>query len=303
MKEKLLRTKRKENMRQVRQSIKLIRRSPYQAFAATLAMSLTFFITSLFIILIVGGQIVLNYIEQRPQVIAFFKDEVTDIQISDVIKKVESTGVTKNIKYVTKEEALAIYRERYKDEPLLLESVTSDFLPASIDISVNRAQDIDEVSALVREDPFVDKVITPENLVEQLVKWTKTIRMGGVIFVSTLLGISFLIIIMVIGMRIALRRDEISIMNLVGATKWYIARPFFLEGAIYGIVGSTIAVMLIYAIILYYSPNIQDFLGPIQVFPIEPLFFIYLWLGEMLAAASIGIIGAALALYRYLKVK
>ena len=290
-------------MRQVKQSLKVIRRSPYQALAATMAMSLTFFISSLFVILIVGGQIVLNYIEQRPQVIAFFKDEITETQINDVIRKVESTGLSKNIKYVSKEEALAIYRERNKDEPLLLESVTADFLPASIDISVNRAQDINQVTNLVRDQSQVERVITPENLVEQLVKWTKTIRTGGIIFVSTLLGVSFLIIIMVIGMRIALRREEIGIMNLVGATKWYIAKPFFLEGALYGIIGSSIAVFLVYGLILFYSPNIQDFLGPIRVFPIDPLFFIYLWLGEMLAAASIGIIGAAIALYRYLKIK
>jgi len=290
-------------MRQVKQSFKLIRRSPYQALAATLAMSLTFFISSLFVILIIGGQIVLNYVEQRPQVIAFFKDDTTQQQINETIEKVQSTGLTKSVKFVSKEEALAIYRERNKDEPLLLESVTSDFLPASIDISVKRAQDINQITSTVKDDDQVERVITPENLVEQLIKWTKAVRTGGLIFVSTLLGVSFLIIIMVIGMRIALRREEISIMNLVGATKWYIAKPFFLEGALYGIVGSTLAVFLIYGLILFYSPSIQEFLGPIQIFPINPLFFIYLWLGEMLAAASIGIIGAAIALYRYLKIK
>lgn len=290
-------------MRQVKQSLKLIRRSPYQAMAATLAMSLTFFISSVFIIIIVGGQIILNYIEQRPQVIAFFKSDTTDAQISEITNKVNSTGMVKNIKYVTKEEALAIYRERNKDEPLLLESVTADFLPASIDISVNRAQDINPITTLVREEPQVERVITPENLVEQLVKWTKTIRTGGIILVSTLTAVSFLIIIMVVGMRIALRRDEINIMNLVGATKWYIAKPFFLEGALYGVIGSSVAVLLVYALLLFYSPSIQEFLGPIQVFPIDPLFFIYLWLGEIIAAASIGIIGAAIALYRYLKIK
>lgn len=290
-------------MRQVKQSLRLIRRSPYQALAATLAMSLTFFVSSLFVILIVGGQIVLNYIEQRPQVIAFFKDTATQTQIDEVISKVQQTGRAKNIKFVSKEEALAIYRERNKDEPLLLESVTADFLPASIDISVNKAQDINEISSIIKSEQQVERVITPENLVDQLVKWTKTIRTAGVVLVCTLLAVSFLIIIMVVGMRIALRRDEINIMNLVGATRWYISKPFFLEGALYGIVGSTISVFLVYALLLFYSPNIQEFLGPIQVFPIDPLFFIYLWLGEMIAAATIGIMGAALALYRYLKIK
>ena len=290
-------------MRQVKQSIKLIRRSPYQALAATLAMSLTFFISSLFIIMIVGGQIILNYIEQRPQVIAFFKEETSQAQIDEVVGKVQATGRAKNIKFVSKEEAFAIYRERNKDEPLLLESVTADFLPASIDVSVKRAQDIDEVSTILKENQIVERVITPENLVDQLVKWTKTIRAGGIILVSTLLSISFLIIIMVVGMRIAIRRDEISIMSLVGATKWYIAKPFFFEGALYGAIGATLATFLIYVILLFYSPNIQEFLGPIRIFPIAPQFFIYLWAGEVLLASVVGIAGAALALYRYLKIK
>ncbi|MBI2594173.1 FtsX-like permease family protein [Candidatus Curtissbacteria bacterium] len=290
-------------MSQLKKTIKVLRRSPYQALAAALAMSLTFFVSSIFLVLIVGGQIILNYIEQRPQVIAFFKDDTTVTQINEVIKQVEASGFTSKVKYVSKDEALAIYRERNKDDPLLLESVSADFLPASIDISVKRAADIDEITKIAKERKEVDKVITPENLVEQLVKWTKTLRLGGILFVSTLLAVSFLIVIMVIGMRIAIRRDEISIMTLVGATKWYIARPFFIEGALYGIVGATIAVLLIYALLLFYSPNIQDFLGPIQIFPISPLFFVYLWVGEALVAVAVGIIGATIALLRYLKVK
>lgn len=290
-------------MKQPKETIRLIRRSPYQALAAALAMSLTFFISSIFILLIVGGQIVLNYIEQRPQVIAFFKDNATETQINDLSSKVQATGLTTNVKYVSKEEALAIYRERNKNDPLLLESVTADFLPASIDISVKKAADIQNITNIVQGEPTVERVITPQNLVEQLVKWTNTIRIGGIAFVSTLLAVSFLIIIMVIGMRIALRRDEIAIMNLVGATKWYISRPFFIEGALYGIVGASIATFLVYSLLLFYSPNIQSFLGPIQVFPISPLFFVYLWLAEIIAAATIGVVGAAIALYRYLRIE
>ena len=290
-------------MNQIKKTVKLLRRSPYQALAAALAMSLTFFVSSIFIILIIGGQIVLNYIEQRPEVIVFFNDEANQTEIDDLTANVRSTGLTKEIKFVSKEEALAIYRERNKEDPLLLESVTADFLPRSIDISVNRASDIKQITDLAQGSEHVDKVITPENLVEQLVKWTKTIRLGGLVFVSTLLSVSFLIIIMVIGMRIAIRREEVSIMSLVGATKWYIARPFFIEGALYGILGASISVLLIYVLLLFYSPQIQNFLGDIRVFPINPLFFLYLWAAEALAAALVGIIGAAIALYRYLKIR
>lgn len=290
-------------MKQIKRTVTTLRRSPYQAIAAALAMTLTFFIGSVFLVLILGGQVVLNYIEQRPQVIAFFKDTATEAKINEITQKVKSTGLTKEVKYVTKDEALAIYRERNKDEPLLLESVSSDFLPASIDISVNKATDINEITKTVKDFPEVERVITPENLVQQLVKWTNTLRVGGLILVSTLMAISFLIIIMVVGMRIAIRRDEISIMSLVGATKWYIAKPFFMEGAIYGVIGSTTAIFLVYVLLLFYSPQIQDFLGPIQVFPISPLFFLYLWASESAVAVILGVSGAAMALYRYLRIK
>lgn len=290
-------------MKQVKRTVKLLRRSPYQAIAATLAMSLTFFISAIFVILMIGGQVVLNYIEQRPQVVAFFKDSTQDTKINEIVGNVKATGFAKDVKYVSKEEALAIYRERNKDEPLLLESVSADFLPASIDISVTRASDINEITKVVKSYPEVERVITPENLVKQLVKWTQTIRYGGMAFVATLMSISFLIIIMVVGMRIALRRDEIGIMSLVGATRWYIAKPFLIEGALYGLVGATVSTFLIYVLLLSNSVSIQDFLGPIQVFPISPLFFIYLWVGQSLVAALLGIAGASLALYRYLRIR
>ena len=122
------------------------------------------------------------------------------------------------------------------------------------------------------------------------------------ILVSTLIAISFLIIVMVIGMRIALRREEISIMNLVGATRWYISRPFFMEGALYGVIGATIAIFFVYTLLLFYSPKIQQFLGPIRVFPISPFFFVYLWLIEVVVAVAVGVVGAIIALYRYLKI-
>lgn len=290
-------------MKQIKSALKLIRRSPYQALAAAIAMSLTFFVASIFIVLIIGGQIVLEYIEQRPQVITFFKDETTEPQIQEIIELVKSTGVVSKVKYVSREEALSIFRERNRDEPVILESVSADLLPASIDISVKHVSDIPEITRVVKERKEVEKVITPEDLVEKLVRLTNTLRVGGVIFVSTLLSISFLIIIMVIGMRIAIRRDEITIMSLVGATKWYISRPFFIEGVLYGLVGASIAVLLLYMILMLYSQNIQEFLNPIEIFPISPIFFIYMWAAEVLAAAFVGIIGAIIALLRYLKIK
>ncbi len=290
-------------MKQAKDTLKQIRRSPYQAIAAALAMSLTFFVASIFIILIFGGQLILLYLEQRPQVIAFFSDETKESRILEIAKEIETTGLSKEIKYVSKEEAFEIYRERFKDDPLLLESVTADFLPAHLEVSAQKVDDIKILTEGFRQREEVESIVAPEDVVGKLANVTRTVRTAGLILVSVLIAISFLIIIMVVGMRIALRRDEISIMNLVGATRWYIAKPFFIEGALYGIIGASIATLLVYSLLLFYSPQIQNFLGPIQIFPISPLFFLYLWLAQVTAAITVGVLGAAIALYRYLRVK
>ena len=290
-------------MKQAKDTLKQIRRSPYQAIAAALAMSLTFFVASIFIILIFGGQLVLLYLEQRPQVIAFFSDQTKESRILEIAKEIETTGLSKEIKYVSKEEAYEIYRERFKDDPLLLESVTADFLPAHLEVSAQKVDDIKILAEDFRQREEVESIVAPEDVVGKLANVTRTVRTAGLIFVSVLIAISFLIIIMVVGMRIALRRDEISIMNLVGATRWYIAKPFFIEGALYGIIGASVATFLVYSLLLFYSPQIQNFLGPIQIFPISPLFFLYLWLAQVTAAITVGVLGAAIALYRYLRVK
>lgn len=290
-------------MRQAKNTLKQIRRSPYQAIAAALAMSLTFFVASIFIILIFGGQLVLLYLEQRPQVIAFFNDETKESRILEIAHEIENTGLAKEVKFVSKEEAFEIYKERFKDDPLLLESVTADFLPAHLEVSAQKVNDINTLTENFRQRKEVESIVAPEDVIGKLANVTRTVRTAGLVFISVLIAISFLIIIMVVGMRIAIRRDEISIMNLVGATRWYIAKPFFLEGALYGIIGASIATFLTYALLLFYSPQIQNFLGPIQVFPINPLFFLYLWLAQIAAAMTVGILGAAIALYRYLRFK
>ncbi len=291
-------------MTQVKSTLKLLRRSPYQALAATLAMALTFLIASIFVVLTVGGQIILNYFEQRPELHIFFKEETPEDKIQQIADAAKSTGFVKDVKYISKDEALAIYKERFKDDPELTESVTSDFLPRSILVSVTKPEGVIEITKAVSGKPEVEKVASiSEKAIENLTSTIKILRFGGIIFVATLSAVSFLIIIMVIGMRIALRREEISIMSLVGATKWFIAKPFFLEGALYGFLGATIATFTTYTILLFYSPSIQEFLNPIQVFPIAWQFFIYLWITEVLIAATIGIVGSLIALFRYLKIK
>src|SRR6202142_2108230 len=89
-----------------------VRRSPYQAFAAILIMTLTFLVVSFFTFLLVGSSKIINYFESKPQVTAFFKNEAKQSDINDLESKLAATNKTSSIKFVSKQDALKIYKEQ-----------------------------------------------------------------------------------------------------------------------------------------------------------------------------------------------
>src|SRR3990170_4956908 len=125
---------------------KNIRRSPYQAFAAVFIMMMTFLVFSFFVFIFVGSSKVISYFESKPQVTAFFKDEASKQEINSLRASVESTGRVSEVRFVSKQEALKIYQEQNKNDPLLLELVTAEILPASLEISTHEIEDLSLVS-------------------------------------------------------------------------------------------------------------------------------------------------------------
>ncbi|TSC54314.1 MAG: hypothetical protein LiPW31_171 [Microgenomates group bacterium LiPW_31] len=278
-----------------------IRRAPYQALAATLIMVLTFFVATIFVLTAAGSQAILNWFETRPQVTAFFEDKVTMEQVDILRAKLAQTGKIKEAKYVSKEEALAIYREQNKNDPLLLEMVTANILPASIEVSTTNISYLGEIAQILRQESGVEEVIFQEDVVRSLHEWTNVLRKVGVGLIATLGGVSLLIILVIIGMKVALRREEIEILQLLGGTNWYIRAPFIFEGIFYGVVGAILAWGISYLLLLYSTPFLVGFLAGIPILPVPFLFMLALLGAEILVGALIGTLGSLIAVRRYLK--
>lgn len=280
---------------------KHIRRSPYQALSAILIMFLTFFMATVFVLTASGFQIVLRYFETRPQVTAFFKDEVTLQQVDILRAKLAQTGKIKEMKYISKEEALTIYREQNKNDPLLLEMVTANILPASLEVATIDIAYLEEVAQILRNEPGVEEVIFQEDVVKSLYRWTNTIRKIGIGLIGILGMVSLLVVLVIIGMKITLRRGEIEILQLIGASHWYIRAPFVLEGIFYGVVGAILAWGIAYLLLLYSTPFLVEFLSGIPILPVPVLFMLMILGAEILVGMIIGFFGSLLAVKRYLK--
>lgn len=297
-------------MQAISDAWKHIRRSPYHSTAAVLTMFLTMLLAGLFFLTTVGSSYILGYFESKPQITVFFSDNATSSEATTLQTTLEGTGKVSSVTYVSKEEALTIYREQNKNDPLLLEMVTADILPASLEVSALDPAYLTELEPVIKQGQGVEEVVFQKDVVDALLKWTNAIRIVGGVLVGLFALNSLLIVMTVIGMKIALKKDEIEILTLVGASPWYIRAPFVLEGGAYGAGGALVSWIIITGLLIWLQPVILGFLGTIpligslftsvlsQTFLLfSGSFFLFL----VLVGFTLGAIGSLIALARYLK--
>ena len=278
-----------------------IRRSPYQAFTAVFIILQTFFVVSIFSFAVWGSAKIINYFESLPQVDVFFRNEAKQEEINQLKKQLEASGKTASIRFVSKQEALKIYKEQNKDDPLLLELVTADILPSSFHISTVSINDLSTIADSLKKSLIVERVVFPKQVVSKLIEWTEVLRKVGIALVGVLAVDAVLIMTVIVGFKISRKKEDIEIMRLIGATNWYIRWPFILEGILYGTIGAILGWGLALGALWYATPFLSTFLHEIPLFPI-PSTFLLLVLGvEILLAIVLGGISSFMAVIRYLK--
>lgn len=279
-----------------------IRRAPFQAIAASMVMFLTFFALLTFLIVGAGSDETLKFFERKPQAIAFFKEGTTSQDISAIENALKNEDKVSSTKYISKEDALKKYQETNKDQPLLTELVNSSILPASLEISTKNPEDLSLIADILYKEPVVEQVFLPKDVIKNLTSITTIIRSVGVAVVGFLFIFATLVIVMIIGFKIRLKRSEIEIMRLLGASPSFIRNPFILEGIFYGVMGAVSAWIVSYGLLWYFTPFLKGYLGEVKLLPVNPLFMLYILGASVLLAFIVGGLGSISAVKRYLKI-
>ncbi|MEX1052631.1 MAG: permease-like cell division protein FtsX, partial [Patescibacteria group bacterium] len=240
-----------------------IKRTPYQSLTSFLILFFTLFLSLFFFNMTSFFNGILSYVETRPQVTVYFQDNVEEGDIFAIRDEVSASGKTMSIEYVSKEDALKIYEELNKNNPLLLEMVTADILPASLEIYASRPEYLSEIAEFLKKQNGIDEVVFQQNIVERLVDLTTLLRRASVVILFFLLIISVIVLMTTTAFKIALKKDEIELMTLLGASKSYIRRPFLVEGMFFGVVSGTTAFAFFYLIFLYANTFLSSYLAGI----------------------------------------
>ncbi len=297
-------------------AINNIRRSPFQALAAVFVLFVTFFVSSILVVFIYSSNQLIKYYETRPQIIAFLKDTAKEEEINTLKSQFEADSRLKKVNYVTKEQALEIYKKATKDNPLLSELVSPSVFPASLEFSVSDLSYAETVISEVKTNDIVDEVGYTASLggeesltdvVSRLRQIAYYIRLTGGIFIGFLLGTSLILMIVIISMKMSTRKSEIEILDLIGATHAFVRAPVLIESLIYTLVGVLVGWFISLLIVLYLSPSLFRYFQDIPVLPSDTLrllgFFGLILVGEIIIGLMLSLAGSVLAVARARKRK
>ena len=245
----------------MRDSLISIRRTPYQSLASFLVLFFAIFLsTGIFIVLsFLYG--VLNYAETKPQVIVYFQKKATEADIFKVRDDLMSSGKVSTVKYVSKEQAFEIYKNLNKDKPLLLEMITANTFPASLEIQAKKPDYLIEISEFSKKQAGVDEVFFAKDISERLLRLTAVIRKASFVLFVYLIVMSVVVLATATLFKIAMNKEEIELLRLLGATKLYIKRPFIMESLLLGFFAVVASCIAIGAALMYLNPFLKSYLS------------------------------------------
>jgi len=291
---------------------KNIRRSPYQAFSAIFIVSLTMFIIGIFGLVTYASQVILNNFETKPQIIAYLKDGHTTEQVGGLLGSLNNTEGVKEAVYISKQDALELYKKSVGNDPVLLGTVTdwgivtADILPASIEITAEKPESFKNIATTLEKSDIISvtpagkkEIDYPQDVISELTKWTNAIRIGGLVLVVALTLVAILTIMTIISMKISSRRFEISTFKLLGAKNIYIIKPYLQESVIYGLIGAFVGWLGCFVILLYSTPFLAPRIGSIITFPIPFLTYAILFGALMIFGFIISFASSLFAATRF----
>jgi cell division transport system permease protein len=267
--------------------------------AATMTVLIGMFLLGLFIAFASYANSWSNHVKDELVVKVFFDRETPARNVEAVRLKLESDNRVKEINFVSADKALETMRKTRPD--LFATDLPYNPLGHAYTVIPNRAEDTEAIAASLKPHPRgVHNVTYGEEKAKRILKVANVINSIFLLAGLILLAASTILIANTIRLSIFSRRREIEVMKLVGATNWFVRGPFMLEGLLCGLVGSLLAVILLFLSKEVALPSIIPRLdsGPgVQAISFWANALILLGLGLLLGAA-----GSGLTLRRFLRV-
>ena len=262
-------------------------------------MSIVLFLFGFFGVFVISSNSIANSFKENFSVSIFFQDNVKQIEVAQLQNELLMSDYIDKLSYVSKESAVLIMKEEYGED--FIQDLGYNPLVNSIDLNFKsqyvEVVKIDSISEIIKKNKYVDEIVYDKNLINLINENIKRVTFWLIPSISIFLIITFLIINSSIRLSIYSNRQLIKTMQLVGATKSFIRKPFLKTNAFLSLISSFLSISLIILIINYLDNNI-DFLNNI-----EPKTIFILCLFMILLGLTISYISTFFATQNILKIK
>ncbi|MBI2045890.1 MAG: ABC transporter permease [Parcubacteria group bacterium] len=285
------------------------------SLASVLVMSVTLFVVGALIFMGALLDTSLQQIKEKVDINIYFITPAQENDILAIKKSLEALPEVTSVEYVSREAALAKFKDRHSGDYLTLQALDAlDDNPLGATLNV-RAKDTSQYESIARflesknalasdGATIVDKVNYYQNktVIDRLTQIIKGSEQLGFAIALVLILVSIIITFNTIRLTIYISREEISVMKLVGAQNKYVRGPFIIEGMLYGVIASLIAIVLFYPATSWLGGLTEKFFGGMNIFHFYIEHFGQIFLTLLGTGTALGIVASFLAVRKYLRV-
>jgi cell division transport system permease protein len=227
------------------EAMNAFRRAPLLTALSAAMIALSLFVVGLFGLAAYNIRQVIAKMEERVEVVAYLRDGADQAEVDAALREIRTWPQVKDVTFVSRDEALRKAKRELKEFDEIFAGLESNPLPASLEIGLKPNQKdaaaVRSVADRARNYAFVEEVRFGDEWLDKVFLLRRVAAVASLVLGLAFATVATLIIGAAIRLAIFSRRDEIAIMQLVGATDSFIQRPFLIEGMITGLIGSFVA--------------------------------------------------------------
>ncbi len=258
----------------------------------------------------VVGKGAVQSIQEKIDISVYFQSNVSEDSILNFKRSLEGLDEVANVEYISRDEALAQFKEKHKDDPDVtqtLDELEVNPLLASINIKAKDPHQYKTIAQYLEGNTLKDqisKVTYAQNqiVIDKLIAIVDTMRNGGMLLTLFLAFLAVSVIFTTIRLAIYSNSEQIGIMRMVGASNSFIRGPFIVEGVMYGLVSAIISFGIMFPAVNISSPYILRFIPEMNLGGYLSENFLAMLSYQLLFSVGLGVFSSVIAIRKYLHI-
>ena len=286
------------------------------SLASVLVMTVSLFVITSLLLTSALNESIISLLKNKVDINVYLKTNVAEKDILDLQDKIKTLPEVKDVIYTSREEALNSFKERHKDNSLILSSLDElkdNPLGAILSIKAKDPSQYEGIAKFLEGGDvaisadgtgIIDKVNFYQNklVIDRLTRLIGSAEKIG-LYVSIIFALlAIFVTLNTVRLAIYTSREEIGVMRLVGANNWYIRGPFIVSGIMSGILATIITLVAFYPITVWIGDRTADFLAGINIFDYYKQNFFQIFAIILFSGVSLGAISSYLSVRRYLHI-